>query len=248
MSMNLTFIGTGDAFSSGNRFNTCLKLDAGAETMLVDLGGSAMLGLQHAGIDRGAVGTLLFTHYHGDHFAGLPFFILDAMFVTRRTRPLTIAGGGDVRARVRTIMDAMYPGFFDKPKGFEMRFVEIRAQVPMQLGAFAVEAFPMIHDDLAGPCFGYRLSHSGRTLAFTGDTGWTDALMPLARGADVFVSECCYVDFPLANHLNLQQIVARRADFAAGRLILTHMSPDMLDYDGPLPDAVKAFDGMRVEI
>lgn len=246
--MQLQFVGTGDAFSSGGRYNTCLKLDAGGDAMLVDLGGSSMLGLQRTGIDRNSIGTVLFTHYHGDHFAGLPFFILDAMFVANRSAPLTIAGGGDVEGRVRAIMEATYPGFFEKPKPFEIRFVRIEAGRPSELGSVGVEAFPMVHDDLAGPCHGYRLSHGGRTLAFTGDTGWHDHLMPLAQDADVLVSECCFETLEFPSHLNLRQIAAWRRTIDIGRMIITHMAPDMLDYAGPLPDAEKAFDGMRVEI
>ncbi|MCA0425117.1 MAG: MBL fold metallo-hydrolase [Proteobacteria bacterium] len=244
--MQLTFIGTGDAFAAGGRYHSCMMLRAGREAMLVDLGGSAMLALQRAGIDRRTIATILFTHYHGDHFAGLPFFILDALFVSQRKTPLTIAGGGDVAARVRALMEATYPGFAERPKPFDIRYQSVAPGPPVQLGAFAVEAFPMVHDEAAGPCQGYRISHGGKVLAVTGDTTWTEGLLPLARGADVLVAECGTVLYPSPVHLNLKQLTERRADLAARRMILTHMGPDMLSHDGPLPNAEKAHDGMTV--
>lgn len=248
VAMNLTIIGSGDAFGSGGRYNTCLKLDAGGASVLIDLGASSMLGLQRAGVDCNSISTIIFTHYHGDHFAGLPFFILDAMFVSRRTEPLVLAGGGDIKARVRAMLDVTYPGFAEREKAFDIRYVDIDVGGTFDLSGVAVKAFPMVHDELAGPCLGYRFHHNGRTLAFTGDTGWTDALLPLADGADVLVSECCYRSFDLTNHLNLRQLIEKRSLLASKRMILTHMSEEMLDYAGALPDAEKAFDGMRVEI
>lgn len=245
--MDLTFLGSGDAFGSGGRFNTCLKLDAAGASTLIDLGGSAMLALIRAGVDRNGVSTILFTHFHGDHFAGLPFFLLDACFVSRRSETLTIAGPKGVEARCRSMMEAFYPGVLERHAAFPLRFLEVSPGAPAELGALGVEAFPMVHDDAAGPCQGYRLSHAGKTLAFTGDTGWTDALVPLAANADLLVSECCFVDHILANHLCWRQLEGARALLTCRRMIVTHMGPDMLDFDGPM-FAAKAHDGMRVEV
>ena len=99
--MKLTLLGTGDAFGSGGRYSTCLHLAADGDTILVDCGATSMHALQRAGTDRAAISSILVTHFHGDHFGGLPFFLLDALFVTRRTTPLTIAGPKGVESRMR---------------------------------------------------------------------------------------------------------------------------------------------------
>ena len=49
------------------------------------------IGMNRCGIDRNAIDTILVTHFHADHFGGVPFFMLDAQFNTKRVRPLTIA-------------------------------------------------------------------------------------------------------------------------------------------------------------
>lgn len=144
-------------------------------------------------------------------------------------------------------MEALYPGVLDKHARFELIFREVSPGAPAALGPLAVEAFPMVHDEAAGPCQGYRLADGGKVLAFTGDTGWTDALIPLAADADLLVSECCFVDKILPNHLSLRQLETARPDLTARRMIVTHMGPDMLAHDGPMP-AEKAHDGLRVEI
>lgn len=245
--MHLTFIGSGDAFGSGGRVNTCLMLEAGGDTLLVDLGASAMLALVRAGVQTNTISTILFTHFHGDHFAGLPFFLLDACFIAKRTQPLTIAGPQGVEQRARATMEAYYPGVLAGHAGFPLRFIEVSPGAGGPLGKVTVEAFPMVHDAAAGPCQGYRLTHGGRTLAFTGDTGWTDALIPLARDVDLLVSECCFVDGVLPNHLNWRQLEQARKRLTCRRMIVTHMGPDMLAYAGPM-FAEKAHDGLKVVI
>ena len=91
--MKLTFVGCGDAFGSGGRFNTCFHLErAAGGNVLIDCGASSMVAIRKAGVDPNGIAAILVTHLHGDHFGGLPFFILDAQLVSRRTAPLTIAG------------------------------------------------------------------------------------------------------------------------------------------------------------
>jgi ribonuclease BN (tRNA processing enzyme) len=89
--MELQFLGRGDAFGSGGRFNTCLHFRDGSGAFLVDCGASSMIAMRKFGVDPNGIRSILITHLHGDHFGGLPFFMLDAQLVSRRTAPLTIA-------------------------------------------------------------------------------------------------------------------------------------------------------------
>ncbi len=91
--MRLQFLGSGDAFGSGGRFNTCFHLErARRGNVLIDCGASSMVAIRKMGIDPNAISAILVSHLHGDHFGGLPFFLLDAQLVSRRTAPLTLAG------------------------------------------------------------------------------------------------------------------------------------------------------------
>ncbi|MBZ0148102.1 MAG: MBL fold metallo-hydrolase, partial [Pseudorhodoplanes sp.] len=83
--MRLQFIGSGDAFGSGGRFNTCFHLTGARTNALIDCGASSLIALKRAGIDRNAIETILVTHFHADHFGGVPFFVLDAQLVAKRS-------------------------------------------------------------------------------------------------------------------------------------------------------------------
>jgi ribonuclease BN (tRNA processing enzyme) len=245
--MNITILGSGDAFGSGGRFNSCLHVEAGGERMLLDCGGSSLVALNKAGIERNGISTLLFTHFHGDHFGGLPAFLLDAQFVSRRSEPLVIAGPLGVEHRALHALDANFPGAATNAWRFPIRYVEVTPESPAPLAGIDVTAFPMVHDERAGPCQGYRLAHGGKVFAFSGDTAWTEALVPLAAGADVLLVECYTWDVKLANHLDYETLASHRAELKTARIVLTHMGVSMLAHREPLPEE-RAHDGMVIAL
>ncbi|HEY5795093.1 MAG TPA: MBL fold metallo-hydrolase [Bosea sp. (in: a-proteobacteria)] len=245
--MKITILGSGDAFGSGGRFNTCLHVEAGVERLLLDCGASSMVALNQAGIERNGLSTLLFTHFHGDHFGGLPAFLLDAQFVSRRRQPLTIAGPSGIEHRALHALEADFPGSSTNRWRFPIEYVEVTPEQPATLAGIDVSAFPMVHDERAGPCQGYRLDYNGKVFAFSGDTAWTDALIPLAAGADVLLVECYAYDIKLANHLDYRTLAEHRAQLDTARIVLTHMGVSMLAHRDELPEE-RAFDGMIIEL
>jgi ribonuclease BN (tRNA processing enzyme) len=245
--VRIDILGSGDAFGSGGRFHTCLHLtSADGRGMLVDCGASSSVAMAKAGVDPAGLEAILFTHFHGDHFGGLPFFVLHAQFVTKRTAPLLIAGPAGVEERARTAMEAFFPGSWGAQRPFEMRFLEVRPDAPARINGIDVTAFPVVHDERAGPCQGYRFTEGGRVFAFSGDTGWTDTLIPLADGADVFLTECYSYDHRLSSHIDWKTLESRLPALRAKRIVITHMGTGMLAHDGPLP-VERAFDGMVLE-
>jgi ribonuclease BN (tRNA processing enzyme) len=101
--MRLTFLGSGDAFGSGGR-----RVAHG--NVLVDCGASSMVAIRKWQVDPNAISTVLVSHLHGDPFGGLPFFLLDAQLISRRTAPLTLAGPPGFRERLMIVMEAMFAG------------------------------------------------------------------------------------------------------------------------------------------
>jgi ribonuclease BN (tRNA processing enzyme) len=104
-----------------------------------------------------------------------------------------------------------------------------------------------VHGDSGGPFFAYRIEAEGRTLAYSGDTQWTDTLVNAAHDADLFIAEAYYHDKAVKNHLSLKVLETHLPEINPKRLILTHMSDDMLRR----LDTVKhlaASDGLIVEL
>ncbi len=243
----LTFIGSGDAFGSGGRLQACLAVTGRDEMCLLDCGASALIGLKRYGIEPNAINTVIVTHLHGDHFAGIPFLILDGQF-RRRDSDLLLAGPPGLQERVQAAMEVLFPGSSTVQRRFAVRYLELPERTPTRVGSATVTAFPVVHASGAPP-FALRLRLGGKVVGYSGDTEWTDTLAEAADGADVFVLECYQYDRDVRYHLGYPSLQAQRAALGCRRLVLTHMSETMLARLDELPEDVEpAHDGFRLTL
>jgi ribonuclease BN (tRNA processing enzyme) len=245
--MRVHFIGCGDAFGSGGRFNTCFHVTGDGANFLIDCGATSLVGLKRAKIERNPIDTILFTHFHHDHFGGVPFFIEDAQLIAKRERPLLLAGPPSLPARYATMMEAAFPGSSQMTLRFPLAFRELAIGTGNELGAIAVTPFPVRHDERAGPCLAHRIEIGGKVIAFSGDTEWTDTLIEAARGADLFICECYVREKPWKGHLSLKVLREKIDAIAPKRIVLSHMSEDMLENLGDVPFET-AEDGKIIEL
>jgi ribonuclease BN (tRNA processing enzyme) len=244
--MRVRFVGCGDAFGSGGRQNTCFHVTGDAINCLIDCGASSLPALKRCNIARNDIDLILITHFHGDHFAGLPFFLLDAQF-SRRSRPLVIAGPDGIEARLAQVMEALFEHSSKTQQKFELSVLPLKPEQTSSFGTIKVTPYPVVHGESGGPFLGYRLEAEGRVLAYTADTEWTETLVPLGRDADLFIAEAYTYEKDVRNHLSVKALEARLAEINPKRLILTHMSDDVLSrLDGLRHTA--AHDGMIVDI
>jgi ribonuclease BN (tRNA processing enzyme) len=245
--MHVTFVGCGDAFGSGGRLNTCFHVRAARTVFLIDCGASSLIGMNRLGIDRNAIDTILVTHFHADHFGGIPFFMLDAQFNTRRVRPLTIAGPPGLRDWYVRAMDTAFAGSSKTQQKFELNFVELESAERRSLGDIAVRPARVRHAPAEGPFFAYRIEVDGKTLAFSGDTEWVENLVEIGREADLMISECYSFEKKVPFHLDYATLKTKLPRINPKRLILTHLNAEALAHIGTTGCEV-ASDGMTVEV
>ena len=247
--MRLTIVGSGDAFGSGGRFNTCFLIETQEKKLLLDFGASSLVALKACGIDPGSIDGILLSHLHGDHFGGLPFLLLDAQFLTRRERPLAIAGPPGTRERLNAALEVFFPNSSKTKWRFPLEVSKITPGVPDEFLGLAVRTAEVVHFSGA-PSTAGRLSDGRKTLVYSGDTQWVDALLQVADGADLFITECYDYSRDLSGHMNFATLKQNRAELRAKRIMLTHMNPTML---ARLDEAraevlMVAEDGLVVEI
>jgi len=245
--MQLQFVGCGDAFGSGGRFNTCFHLVGRDFNVLIDCGASSLISMNKLAISHNEIGIIFLTHFHGDHVGGVPFFLLEANYVTKRERPLTIAGPPSLKSRFAEIMDVGFPGTKELDLRFPLLLRELEIGKHSEVGALRVTAFHVVHDDRAGPCLGFRFEAEGKVIAFSGDTEWTDTLVNIGYEADLFICEAYTRDKPVTTHMALSSLERHLDRIRPKRLILTHMSADMLARRAEVPFET-AEDGMIVKL
>ncbi|GEC59216.1 ribonuclease BN (tRNA processing enzyme) [Bradyrhizobium japonicum] len=244
--MQLRFVGCGDAFGSGGRFNTCFHVCGARSNFLIDCGASSLPTMKRLEIDRDAIDLILITHFHGDHFAGLPFFLLDAQF-SRRTRPLVIAGPQGIETKLPAVMEVMFEHSSKTKQRFDLSVVTLAPRETRSFGEVTVTPYPVVHGESGGPFLAYRVGAEGRIISYSADTEWTDALIPAAQDADLFIAEAYMYEKTVKNHLSLKTLEAHLPAINAKRVVLTHMSDDVLGRIDDLPYTA-ASDGMVVEL
>jgi ribonuclease BN (tRNA processing enzyme) len=240
----LIFIGTSDAFGAGGRRQSAILLRAPHGGVLLDCGATTNSGLAQLGIERGEVDSILISHFHGDHFGGIPLFLLGAQYQDRRTQPLIIAGPAGIEGRVRNLADAMGHPLEDRDLGFALSFREFSPGSPSEIGPVSARPFTTHHQPDTCP-HGLVIEVGSARVAYSGDTGWFDGLPAEVGACEVFVCECTLARPSFEFHLDLETLVANREKFECERLILTHLGAEMIDRRGQC-ELETADDGLRL--
>jgi len=235
--MRLTVVGCAGSFPGPDSAASCYLLEADGFRLVIDLGNGALGALQrHAGLFD--IDAVCLSHLHADHCVDLYSYSIARTYAPAGPQPpLPVYGPAGTRERIGLIHGAGGDG------GLMDRFAfETLAPGSLSIGPFDVTSVHMNHPV---ETFGFRFSHGGRTIAYTGDTGETEELPLLARDCDVFLSEAAFLDgpdLPPNLHLSARQAAGYALRAGVGKLVLTHLQP-WNDADKALAEAAAVFDG-----
>jgi ribonuclease BN (tRNA processing enzyme) len=240
--MRLTIVGCSGSFPGPDSPASCYLLEApydgGTFRLLLDLGSGALGALQrHADLD--GVHAIALSHLHADHCLDLcGYYVVRKYHPAGPLRPLTVYGPDGAAARM-----AQAYGLPEPPgMSHEFEFITF-PESTFEVGPFSLAAVRVEHPVTA---YAIRVSHEGRQLVYSGDTGPCSALDEVAKGCDLLLAEASFVDRsggnPQGLHMTGRQ-AAETADRAgAGELVLTHIPP-WHDREAVLAEARPYFDG-----
>ena len=242
----LTFLGCGDAFGSGGRLNTCFFVEAPSTNFLIDCGATSLVAMQRHGLTTDDIDIILITHFHGDHYGGLPFLFLDAAKQRKRERPLTIVTPQGGYEKTRELIENLYPGTSGVMDELDLRFKSYRSYQSISVDSLKATAFPVIHSDEA-MSHGLRIEINQHVIGFSGDTTWTDELKSIADGAHLFICECNFFGTETPNHLDYQTLQQKLPELNTDRVILNHLGDEMFNNIDKV-DLTCAEDGMKISV
>lgn len=247
--MKLTIVGCGDAFGSGGRLQTAYLVDTPDGAVLLDAGATVTTGLNRLGRNPNAIPTVVISHLHGDHYAGLIWLFIQAMYVTKRTQPLTVYGPPGIEARFLATAELLFPRCTQVARKFTLSFIEMHAGQPVETGPLTALAFEVEHPSGA-PSHALRLSYGTSVLSFTGDSQWTETLVPCGRDADLYIMECYQYDTSPVFHMSWSTIAPHLDRIGAKRVLLTHMADGMLAKRHDINDSrvILAEDGLVLDV
>jgi ribonuclease BN (tRNA processing enzyme) len=248
MPVSVTVLGAGDAFASKGWFQAGYVIKADGLQVLMEAGPTLLASMKRVGLAPAALDVVLVSHLHGDHFGGLPFLILEYLYESPRRRKLTLAGPAHLEERTWTLFRGMYPESDTSEIMRHLEFVVLEPGCRLSVGgAMQVQTIRTPHT-VKDISLGFRVETGARTVAFSGDTGWTDGLISLSADSDLFLCECTYFDQPeLDFHISYQHFMTQRHRLSTRRLILTHMGREVIERLSDIKLEIAA-DGMVIEI
>ena len=216
--LDLFILGSGNAFAKGRYWSSFLLNGR----YLFDASPVVAPHLKMAGISPNAIDTIFISHFHADHFFGLPFLLLDYALGDPRSTDLTIVGPPGIEERLGTLTDAGFPNLLEKAD-YRLTFIEAEDRLEGETAGLKFVARSVSHVESL-EAFGYRVETGGRTLAYSGDTMICDAVVELADGADVFVVECSCWDDDCGPHMSPDDVrELRRRLGPKPQFLLTHL-------------------------
>jgi ribonuclease BN (tRNA processing enzyme) len=233
--VRLTVVGCSGSAPGPDSAASCYLVEHDGFRLLLDLGNGAFGTLQ-ALIDPDTVDAVFLSHLHADHCLDVAPFVVWHRYSGRSSgRRLPLFGPTGVERRLALAYDGEDATLTDV---FDFAVVTPGSS---KIGPFAVETARTAHPV---ECYAVRLTAAGRSLVYTGDTGPSDRVVELARGADVLLAEAAHPDGdpeqPTGLHLTGRQAGELAAAAGVGRLLLTHV-PAWVDQIAQLFAASLAF-------
>lgn len=203
--MKCTFLGTGSAFDAGQT-NVSMLIECGGNRIMLDCGFNAGHACMNTVSDAQNIDALWISHFHGDHFFGLPF-LLGSFFNEGRTKDFHICGPEGIGDKVAQVVNLAYPSLLGKI-GFGVVFHEFNPGDAKRVCGFGVKTCAIDHSASAQAV---RLDCAGKIIFYTGDGALNEECFQLAQKAQLGILEAYSLENPVKGHSSVKACV----DFAS---------------------------------
>ena len=251
--MDVIIIGSGTGVPSRRRGSPAIGVRAGPHFILLDLGSGTLRSLLNYDLNMNDIDVLCLSHHHPDHVGDLVPFLFATRYQLGYTRQKSfwlLAAQGFVRLHEN--LKGAWGEWLEPPPGL----MQVQEMAPdredlFTLDDLTIKTGPVNH---IATSLAFRLEFGSRSMVYAGDTDWSDSLIALAQGADLFILEAAN-PFKVPGHLTPGEAGLLAARAQVSRLVLTHFYPscDEVDlkalcrrsYDGEL---ILAEDGLRLKV
>ncbi|MCA8869206.1 MAG: MBL fold metallo-hydrolase [Rhodobacteraceae bacterium] len=266
--LKITLLGTGMPKPNINAFGTATMIEAGQERVLIDCGRGTVIRMSQMGFATGHTDTLILSHYHSDHYAGIFDLLMTGTMQhphSNRGGPLHVYGPPGVTDIADGAWIATRPDRNIRVADHEidpehMRIIphEYSEGVVYEKNGLKIIAIEVDHGEFIDIAYGFRVEYNGHVFVHSHDTRYNENLIAQAHDADVFVHEVAGAPADLmAENQKVKLVIDHHATPAeVGRVfartkprlaMLTHLvllPPDEFTIDMVMADLAEEYDGI----
>ncbi|WP_320172017.1 ribonuclease Z [Maridesulfovibrio sp.] len=219
--MKCTFLGVGSAFDA-ERTSTSILIESGSRSALLDCGFNAGHAFAQKASNPAELDMLWISHFHGDHFFGVPF-LLGFLFSTGRQKTLHICGPAGLEQKIRDLTALAYPHLMDKIP-FDILFEEFNSGDMKSVAGFRIGVCNVEHSP---PALAVRIEIDEKSVFYSGDGSVTAECAALAYRADLGIMEAQQLSTPVKGHSTVTQVIEFASIAKIGQVALVHLDPFM---------------------
>ncbi|MFQ6608519.1 MAG: MBL fold metallo-hydrolase [Fidelibacterota bacterium] len=242
--MKLTVLGSGTLIPFPKRGNSGYFLQSGTTNILIDGGSGALRKISDFGLNYLEINGICYSHLHPDHTMDLIPFLFALKHDPRvvNGKLLQIVAPVGFISYFDRLMDIY--GEWTLSEDVKLNIEEL-TKGTAEIGDIS---FTCDHTEHTQHSITYRFMDSnGKEIFYSGDTDYCKILIDSAKGVDVLILECSFPDQEKkSGHLTPVECGQIAYETQCGRLVLTHLYPDVLNED-IISSIRKSYDG-RVDI
>jgi ribonuclease BN (tRNA processing enzyme) len=230
--MKLIILGSGTSVPIPQRASPSIALFVDDQFILMDLGPGTLRQLAIAGLTFQDIDYVCISHFHPDHTADLIHFLFATRYppILRTRKPFTIIAP-ETFNQFLMLLKRPYGNWLELPDGL-MKIEELNTgdKDKKEFATFTILSAPVNHTPHS---LGFRIEDgSGKVIVYSGDTGYCEEIVDLARDADLLILESSFPDGQgIEGHLTPSQAGDIATRSGVKRLLLTHFYPECLKSD-----------------
>jgi len=223
--MKVTLLGTGTSYPDPERVQSGILIEIDGENILFDIGAGVYNRLVQAGKDLKSISTVFLTHFHIDHCSDF-LMLCQNLWLTGHDEPLNIYGPPMIKQWYRGLFDIAYTYARDR---LIINVGVLKEKEAVQVGEATISNVPTIHGNMETRAL--RLEWRGNAITYSSDTAPCREVIDLAKGTDVLIHECNWLDGPNPEgvHTTPSQLSEIVEEIAPKKVILTHVSPEVVN-------------------
>jgi ribonuclease BN (tRNA processing enzyme) len=222
--MEVTMLGTGTTSPDPARVQSGFLIELEGEVLLFDLGAGIYHRLTQLEFDLHAISTIFFSHFHVDHCSDF-VMLCQHLWLSGYEKSLNIYGPPSIKQWYRGLFDISFPYAQDR---LILNVRSLREDEAVQVGEATISNAPTMHGTMETRA--YRIDWRGKSLTYSSDTAPCRDVIELAKGTDVLIHECNWLDGPNPEgvHTTPSELALIAEEVAPKKIVLTHVAPEVV--------------------